>query len=98
MPSTPEHCLLMNEAINTYSADIFKQLDYMYYITRTFDLLDINWKKLVNNQLNKDFEFNYFNENPDEVIFHRSICFSFDDLFIVRYNRLQMQLKTEKVK
>ena len=37
-------------------------------------------QKLVNNELPEDFKFNYFTENPDEVIFHRSICFTLDDV------------------
>ena len=37
-------------------------------------------QKLINNELSEDFKFNYFTENPDEVIFHRSICFTLDDI------------------
>ena len=37
-------------------------------------------QKLINNELPEDFKFNYFTENPDEVIFHRTICFTFDDI------------------
>ena len=37
-------------------------------------------QKLINNELPEDFKFNYFTENPDEVIFHRSICFTLDDI------------------
>ena len=33
-------------------------------------------EKLVNNTLPSDYEYNYFIENPDEVINHRSICFN----------------------
>ena len=37
-------------------------------------------QKLINNKLPEDFKFNYFTENPDEVIFHRTICFTLDDI------------------
>ena len=37
-------------------------------------------QKLINNELPEDFKFNYFTENPDEIIFHRSICFTLDDI------------------
>ena len=37
-------------------------------------------QKLINNELPEDFKFNYFTENPDEVIFHRTICFTLDDI------------------
>ena len=37
-------------------------------------------EKLLNDELPGDFKFNYFNENPDEIIFHRSICFTIDDV------------------
>ena len=37
-------------------------------------------EKLINDELPKDFELDYFEENKDEVIFHRSICFTLYDL------------------
>ena len=37
-------------------------------------------EKFLNDELPEDFKFNYFNENPDEIIFHRSICFTIDDV------------------
>jgi hypothetical protein len=43
-------------------------------------------EKLINGNLQNNFEYNYFKENPDEVIFHRSICFSIDDLSILLSN------------
>ena len=43
-------------------------------------------EKLINGNLTNDFKFDYFNENPEEVIFHRSICFSVDDLFVLLSN------------
>ena len=43
-------------------------------------------EKLVNGNLQNDFEYNYFKENPEEVIFHRSICFSIDDLSVLLSN------------
>ena len=43
-------------------------------------------EKLINGNLQNDFKYNYFKENPDEVIFHRSICFSIDDLSVLLSN------------
>ena len=43
-------------------------------------------EKLINGNLPNDFVFDYFNENPDEVVFHRSICFSLDDLLVLISN------------
>ena len=43
-------------------------------------------EKLINGNLKNDFEYNYFKENPEEVIFHRSICFSIDDLSVLLSN------------
>ena len=43
-------------------------------------------EKLINNQLANDFEYDYFKENPDEVICHRSICFNLDDIFCLVKN------------
>ena len=43
-------------------------------------------EKLINGNLSNDFIFDYFKENPDEVVFHRSICFSVDDLLCLVSN------------
>ena len=43
-------------------------------------------EKLINEKLPSDFEFNYFDENPDEVVFHRSVCFSIDDFYVLISN------------
>ena len=48
-------------------------------------------EKLINGELNKSFEYNYFKENPEEGIFHRSICFSFKDLCVIINNMKEMK-------
>jgi hypothetical protein len=37
-------------------------------------------EKLINNELPSNFELDYFAENTDEVICHRSICYTLEDL------------------
>ena len=37
-------------------------------------------EKLINDQLPEDFKYDYFKENPDELIFHRSICYNLEDV------------------
>ena len=37
-------------------------------------------KKLINNELEEDYEYDYFKENPDEIISHRSICYCLTDI------------------
>jgi hypothetical protein len=60
MPNTPEHCKTMNEDLSTYDFNtIKKELDYMYYIYRTLDLLDIQWKELSGNNFNQTNRFEY---------------------------------------
>lgn len=61
MPNIPEHCKLVNDDLSHYNFDeIRKELDYMYYISRCADMLDIAWIKLRNNELSETDEFNYF--------------------------------------
>lgn len=36
--------------------------------------------KLVNGKLDKDYNYNYFKENPDEIVTHMSICYNIDNL------------------
>lgn len=37
-------------------------------------------EKLLHNKLPEDFKLNYFEENPEEVLNHRAICFKIDDI------------------
>ena len=50
-------------------------------------------EKLINNELPKSFVYNYFKENPDEGVFHRSICFSFKDLCAIINNMNNLKEK-----
>jgi len=43
-------------------------------------------ENLINGYLPNDYVFNYFKENPEEVVLHRSICFSLDDFFVLLSN------------
>ena len=36
--------------------------------------------KLINNELEEDYQFNYFRENRDEEIFYRAICYNIYDI------------------
>jgi hypothetical protein len=61
MPSIPEHCRLLNDGLENYDFnDIRKDLDYMFYIERCADLLDIEWVQLLNDSIIKIDRFNYF--------------------------------------
>ena len=57
---------------------------FMEKMGKLFDIFDKIEKikipdfleKLIYNELSLDYEYNYFNENPDEVIIHNSVCFN----------------------
>lgn len=52
MPNIPDHCIPMNEDVEDYSFNELKStIDYMYYVQRTMDIMDIQWKQLCNNEL-----------------------------------------------
>ena len=36
--------------------------------------------KLLNDKLDENFKYDYFEENPEEIIFHRSICFNLNNI------------------
>lgn len=58
MAGIPDNCKLMNEALDTYNmSDLRKELDYMFYIEKTIDLLDINWQQVYHGRIfeNNDF-------------------------------------------
>ena len=58
-------------------------IDKMPNLLKFFDIIT-NVKlpnfveKLINSKIEDNFLFDYFKENQDEIVFHRSICFSFD--------------------
>ena len=37
-------------------------------------------EKLINDELDENFNYNYFEENEDEVMLHRSICFKLENI------------------
>lgn len=58
MPNIPENCRTMNRALDTYDwNEVKKELDYMYYIQRTYDLLDIPWVTFDNDKIIKENRF-----------------------------------------
>ena len=61
MPSTPTHCKLINDDLVNYNFnEIKKDIDYMFYIERCADLLDIPWVRLNGDSLSRTNEFDYF--------------------------------------
>lgn len=60
MPSIPEHCQLMNNDIGTYDfAEIRKNLDYMFYVQRAVNALDIPWVQIVGDDSYQTHRFDY---------------------------------------
>ena len=43
-------------------------------------------EELLNDRLNENFQYDYFKENPDEIMFHRSICFNSHDISSILNN------------
>ena len=43
-------------------------------------------ERLINNDKDLDFEYNYFNENKDEQVISKNILFSFDDFYYLYLN------------
>ena len=42
--------------------------------------------KVVNDKMNGDYNYDYFNENKNQIIMHRSICFSINNIIILINN------------
>ena len=62
MANIPDHSRLMNEDLSTYNFDDIKpELDYMYYINRCADLLDMQWYQIKGNDVFATNKFDYFN-------------------------------------
>ncbi len=74
---------------NWYFIDKIQEV-YSFFENVTQVTLPPFIEKLINNELPKSFEYNYFKENPEEGIFHRSICFSFKDLYVIVKNMKEL--------
>lgn len=60
MPNTPEHCLVVNEDLSSYDfKEISKQLDYMYYIERTADIINRQFRQLKGSSMTNIDKFIY---------------------------------------
>lgn len=63
MPSTPDNCLLVNKSIKSYDfKEMRKKIDYMYYVERTADLLDIEWYRVDHNRVYRVNDFDYLKD------------------------------------
>ena len=54
-------------------------LKFFEYITNKVKLPSFI-EKCLDDKLDDNFKYNYFEENPDEIICHRSICFNINDI------------------
>ena len=60
---------------------ISKMPDLMNFFDEILNVkLPVFLEKCINDELTEDFEYDYFKENPEEVVFHRSVCFTIHDL------------------
>jgi hypothetical protein len=68
-----------------------------YFLEKMPDILEIFEKittvtlpsfieKLLNDKLDENYQYDYFKENPDEVMYHRSICFNLKDISAILNN------------
>ena len=86
---------------NLCSGDLFKHINYTpfnWYIIEKIPTLfelynglcDVTLpdfiEKLINDQLSKDYIYDYFKENPEERFIYRNICFNADELYCLVCN------------
>ena len=55
---------------------VLKFFDYIINKVKLPDFIE----KCLEDKLDEDYKYDYFKENPDEVICHRSICFNINDI------------------
>ncbi len=69
----------------------------LYFLEKMPDIVEIFDKitkvtlpsfieKLLNDTLDENYQYDYFKENPDEVMYHRSICFNLKDISAILDN------------
>ena len=92
-------CLIIKKLVSgqfyTSSEDTSDYTPYNWYfiekMEKLFKIFDNMTKvklpsfleKYINEELPEDYEYNYFNENQEEVINHRSICFNLEQVKIL---------------
>ena len=60
MSDMPEHPKLINEDLSSYNFDeLRKDIDYMYYIERAMDLLNIQWNEFIGDIIRTTDRFKY---------------------------------------
>lgn len=60
IPLIPENCMLVNKDLKSYDFKKLKaKIDYMYYINKAVDLLDVNWYQLKGSSLAPTNQFVY---------------------------------------
>ena len=75
---------------NLYSNNFYTPFNY-YFLDKmpvVYDLfeqiINVNLspfiEKLINDELEENYNYSYFDENDDEVMLHRSICFNLDNI------------------
>ena len=61
IPNIPDYCRRVNHDLTSYNFnDVKKDIDYMFYVQRCADLLDIPWVQLEGIKLFNTDRFNYF--------------------------------------
>ena len=43
-------------------------------------------EKLINDELPDNYEYDYFQENPDEILMFRNICYNVEELYSLIIN------------
>ena len=53
-------------------------------------------EKLINKELSEEYEYNYFKENPDEIIYHNSIFFNLEQIKAI-ISTIDKAIKNNKI-
>ena len=60
MASIPDYCKLINEDLTTYDFnEVKKEIDYIYYVQRAIELINLPWQALRSGILSDTSEFEY---------------------------------------
>jgi hypothetical protein len=53
-PGCPPHCELINDALVNYNInDLREDIDYMWYIEQTVDMIDAPWYEIVGSKIQR---------------------------------------------
>ena len=74
-----------NESYTPFNSYFVSKIEELFKFYEEIDKVELpNFiQKLINDELDENYEYDFFKENPDEVVHHLSTCFNTEELYVL---------------